>query len=393
MNARRLTKLFHLLLASSAVSAGGAACGGAIADESGGSTGDSPGADAAIATGDDDDDADAATTTTAGRDSGAADVHADVKSDVTVPPRDAAVADAFTGCAIGELAADPTLCCVNPPDPLCGSSGGGDTDHCALDCRAVCEHAAPGSSSAHAFVDCYWSQSTTDPKIEYACGLCGVGRVPEDTPPCVSGCDLGARLAEQAYYEAASVTAFERLVRELTRVGAPASLVRRATRGVADERRHAALFARLARERGATVRRPALDATRRPGLYELALENAAEGCVRETYGALVATHQASRAEEPALRRAFAEVARDETAHAALSWDLAAWFEERLTPRELARVRAVRDEAQGRLAGELLRGGYDSADRALGLPSPEVACALFAKLFDASSGVDALGAAA
>jgi len=69
-----------------------------------------------------------------------------------------------------------------------------------------------------------------------------------------------------------------------------------------------------------TLQDPALDA-----LVDVALENAVEGCVRETYGALIATRQAEAASDPVVRRAMRKIAADETAHAALSWDVASFF--------------------------------------------------------------------
>jgi hypothetical protein len=54
-------------------------------------------------------------------------------------------------------------------------------------------------------------------------------------------------------------------------------------------------------------------------LEELAVENAVEGCVRETYGALTAIWQARTAKDPSVAAAVRRIARDETRHAALSW--------------------------------------------------------------------------
>lgn len=61
----------------------------------------------------------------------------------------------------------------------------------------------------------------------------------------------------------------------------------------------------------------------------MALENAVEGCVRETFGALVAGFQAAHARDPDIARLMASIARDETRHAALSWAVAGWAWARL----------------------------------------------------------------
>jgi hypothetical protein len=280
--------------------------------------------------------------------------------------------DVTVQCVNGNLDPDPKWCCASGDPVVCGSGGGGGGggDQCMLDCKSICAAVAPGQSGG--FTDCFW---TTDPagasKINYLCGACGVGRIPEGTLDRERGATIGERLAMQAYYEAASVFAFSRLADVLVREKAPRALVRRVKRAARDERRHAALFSRLAEARGATTCAPSID-DHEPSLLELAIENAREGCVRETYGALVALHQSRHAVDAELRAAFAAIADDEIAHAALSWDLARFFEKRLG-------HAVRfDAAELRAAATR---DHDAIDRALGMPEPETARALFDGLFE------------
>lgn len=92
--------------------------------------------------------------------------------------------------------------------------------------------------------------------------------------------------------------------------------------------------------------------TKLPSLFEIARDNAEEGCVRETYGALVAHLQASRAEDGEVRAAMSVIAEEETEHAALSWDLAAWLEAQLTDAERRALQAVREHAIVNLARDL-----------------------------------------
>ncbi|NIS36796.1 MAG: ferritin-like domain-containing protein, partial [Actinobacteria bacterium] len=47
-------------------------------------------------------------------------------------------------------------------------------------------------------------------------------------------------------------------------------------------------------------RRPVIEDAPVRTAYEIALENAVEGCVRETFGALVGAHQALRASDPSI---------------------------------------------------------------------------------------------
>ncbi|HEU4535075.1 MAG TPA: hypothetical protein VFS00_13200, partial [Polyangiaceae bacterium] len=109
-------------------------------------------------------------------------------------------------------------------------------------------------------------------------------------PAAWSGGALGRYLARQAYLEAASVEAFERLALELASFGAPPELVALARRAGADEVRHHALIVALGRRFAPDFACPAPEAApaRARSRFEFALENAVEGCVRETWGALVA---------------------------------------------------------------------------------------------------------
>src|SRR5581483_682033 len=115
----------------------------------------------------------------------------------------------------------------------------------------------------------------------------------------------------------------------------------RAREAARDERRHARTMTALARRRGATV--PRVRATRRRSraLFDIALENAVEGCVREAYGALFAVWQSEHATDPRVRSAMRSIARDEATHAELAYDVHAWAREILQPDERTRLdRAV-----------------------------------------------------
>jgi hypothetical protein len=192
--------------------------------------------------------------------------------------------------------------------------------------------------------------------FKIGCG--GVGRRPEGlVDPSREGArDLVAGwLAENAHLEAASIVAFDRLRGELEALGAPRRLVRAAARSARDEVRHARVMTKLARRRGAEpapVRvRPR---ARRRSLEAFALENAVEGCVRETFGALVAVRQARAARDPELRAAMERIAEDETRHAALAWSIAKWIAPRLDAAGRARVAAAMRGALASLACEARR---------------------------------------
>jgi rubrerythrin len=144
-------------------------------------------------------------------------------------------------------------------------------------------------------------------------------------------------LASAAYFEAASVHAFERLASELLRERAPKRLVRAALRSAEDEVRHARVMARWARRAGAVLEVPRFAAPVPRSLEAIATENAVEGCANETYSAALLALQARRARHPQLRAGLRRIARDELRHAALAWELRTWFDARLTAAAKRRV--------------------------------------------------------
>ena len=199
--------------------------------------------------------------------------------------------------------------------------------------------------------------------------LCA-GRRPEGLRnPSHSGpaSNLGEYLARMAHLEGASIVAFERLARELSEFGAPPSLVAKALRSAREEARHTEVIGQLARARGATPAPVLTDAPRARSLEELAIENAVEGCVRETYGALVGAHQGLNAQDAMVRVAMRAVAADELRHSALSWEIHSWAMGKLSPGARERVR----RAQLRALGELrVRAGETEDElvtRLAGLP--------------------------
>jgi hypothetical protein len=191
--------------------------------------------------------------------------------------------------------------------------------------------------------------------------------------------ELGEYFARLAELEEASSQAFHLLSAELTEHGAPAALVRATKRASREEARHVELVSGLARKHGATVTLPTIERAPPRDLEALAIDNAMEGCVRETYLSLVAARQAETAEDLTIRAALKSIARDESEHAALSWTLAGWLEPRMRGEARRRyshgariaIQALRSEAYAPYA-EALR-------RITGLPSVRDALALIDSL--------------
>jgi hypothetical protein len=164
---------------------------------------------------------------------------------------------------------------------------------------------------------------------------------------------VGEHFASMATLEAASVVAFRRLHRQLAAFGAPRALLERIRKAARDEIRHARATGALAKKYGVTPAAPELgECDASPSLFAIALENAREGCVRETYGALVAHLQMTRAGDADVRACMAAIADEETEHAALSWDIAAWIESQLDDTQRDHLADERRDAFTTLARDL-----------------------------------------
>jgi hypothetical protein len=155
-----------------------------------------------------------------------------------------------------------------------------------------------------------------------------------------------------AWLEAASVPAFLRLAEELTAHGAPEALVKAARRAAADEVRHTRAMQALARRHGAIMPEVNIPPFQPRSLEAMCTENAVEGCVRETFGALVTGWQARTAGDTEVRRALGPISRDELRHAELAWAVDAWAAGRLTPPERERILQLRRETLSALEHEV-----------------------------------------
>jgi len=244
------------------------------------------------------------------------------------------------------------------------SPGGGTvytTAECTLFCGAIMASCAPATVG------------TDTPAVVCFPSCLPVGRQPAGLAPrapCRDGSELGRYLAGTAALEAAAVGAFRQLEAELARHGAPRRLRRQAARAAEDEVRHARAMGALARREGARVEGPARPPAELRPLEVMATENAVEGCVRETMGALIATAQATASRDPRVREAMRRIARDEQRHAALAWRVAAWADTKLDAGARGRVAAARRRAALGLRAELSTPWPASLRAAAGLPEPD-----------------------
>lgn len=203
---------------------------------------------------------------------------------------------------------------------------------------------------------------------------------------------VGRFLASSAYFEAAAVIAFERLAAELAALGAPEELLFDLARAARDEVRHAAAMSDLAARHGAAVE--ALDVTPATArsAEEIAIENAVEGLVNETFAAATARFQAEHAEDPQLRAAMLRIADDECAHAALAFRIAAFLEDGLDAAARARVESRRRAAIRALPVSFKEPSAE-VRRLLGVPTRAEAMAVYRRICACVWGIEAAVAAA
>ncbi|PTL78689.1 ferritin-like domain-containing protein [Vitiosangium sp. GDMCC 1.1324] len=214
--------------------------------------------------------------------------------------------------------------------------------------------------------------------IERGSPGCAVGRRPAGLRASegVSCADaLGRHFAEVAHLEAASIHAFLRLREELALLGADVALQDAALLSALEEVMHTDVSTRLAHRFGATPRRPEVETLPLRSLFEVALDNAVEGCVRETFGALVAHHQALNARDAEVRRVMARIAEDETRHADLSWAIDRWAREQLSATGCEALRDAQRAAVATLREEVAVPLEAALVTEAGMPAPEVAASL------------------
>jgi hypothetical protein len=106
-----------------------------------------------------------------------------------------------------------------------------------------------------------------------------------------------------------------------------------------------------------------------PALEELATDNAVEGCVRETFAALLAVHQREHGTDPSIREAFGDDRRRRDAGTPSSLEMSTeWALALLGHDERARVEAAMRAAIDELRLECAAPCLAERERArLGLP--------------------------
>lgn len=209
--------------------------------------------------------------------------------------------------------------------------------------------------------------------------------------PAESDGSLGAYFAECEWLEAASITAFEDLASDLEQLGAHHALVEACRAAARDEARHATTMGTLRARFGGDETPVVLGSRASRSLLDVAIENAVEGTIRETFGAAVALWRAAHAADSAVQRALRAIAEDECRHAALAREVESFLSEQLDANERALVARSRRDAIASLAAEVGRS-TQVVSRVAGVPTRREARALLDVLSREVWDVEASGAA-
>ena len=247
------------------------------------------------------------------------------------------------------------------------------------DCPALCDSQAVGCEVSNEDTR-YPGQLVRRCSTHYACPQqfgAIEGRRPADVQFAGYSAEqeVGAFFAEVYQLEAAAIAAFSILADELRAHGAPAALIAAAKRAEADEVRHTQMAASLARRFSAQISEPSVGRHSPRPLLAIALENAIEGCVREAYGAFVASWQGEYAHDARVRAIMSRVARDEIQHAELAFAIDAWILPLLSEAERAQVETARAQAFRELMAQCQQPPSTSLQAVAGLP-PQAAAQAF-----------------
>lgn len=256
---------------------------------------------------------------------------------------------------------------------------------CADLCEEILRQRGVAEPETATFSECrIVDPAMTEVKMTYSFPYdCVGGRRPEGLAgrlPDAAVSPAARWLAQMAHLEAAAVYAFANTAIQLARLGAPEQLVRRAIVAADQEVVHTVLMTRLARDRGLEPPAVQMSQPAPMSLYDLALENAVEGCVRETYGALIATYQAHAAADADVRTSLSRIAADETEHAELSAAIDAWALPQLTPAQRGRIAAARRAAVAEVLASAAKPVEPELAAAIGLPQPDTASRMAGELF-------------
>ena len=157
------------------------------------------------------------------------------------------------------------------------------------------------------------------------------------------------------------------LKKELEDLHAPLEFYQRCQRAAEQEVMHARLMAKQCFKENSSP--PPLKFGQLPkrSIFELAMDNAIEGCVFETYAALRAHYQANHAQDLNIKKIMKLIAKDETEHAQLAWDIHQWLMKQLTKQQQLEIHRAQQKAFEKLAQEVAKDAQTELGHQLGNP--------------------------
>ena len=180
----------------------------------------------------------------------------------------------------------------------------------------------------------------------------------------IDGDGVGSYFAQLAYMKAQSVFAFIELASNLRHFQAPVTFIERCDIAAKNQLLHTKLMQELAEIEGFFIP-PVRYSSTTNNIFSVAMHNAVEGCVYETWSALIANWQSTHlAADPELQTVYEQIGQDEARHSQLAWDVHAWFLKKLTKRQQKMLHKEQTKAVAEL---LLSEGRISTIEGLGLP--------------------------
>ena len=159
---------------------------------------------------------------------------------------------------------------------------------------------------------------------------------------------LGNYFASVSNAEASSIAAFLQLRKELAFHNAPKELQDRCFGAAKQEVEHARVMVKMAENHQGKLAPFIFGEFQPRSLIDLALDNAIEGCIFETFSALKLLQQAHNSAHPVLAQTLKQIALDEVSHAELAWDIHKYLLTRLSNEEMKIVLKAQQEAIQRL---------------------------------------------
>jgi hypothetical protein len=195
-----------------------------------------------------------------------------------------------------------------------------------------------------------------------------------------SAVDIPTWFLQATQAEIGSVGAFLLLREELQRLDAPQHFIQQCLEAARDEVQHARLMNNVCRSVGIQPSIPQISDIPNRSIFDIALENALEGCIHESYAAMQALHQSQHASTPEFRRLFFIIAQDELRHADLSLRIHQWLMTQLSQSQQQTIKEAQQKCLEQLLEFHANQPHNPALNMLGPPEPKKAQELAKSLF-------------